>query len=98
MSLLQEFNGGIVNDNSNYHSLLSTMDNSHGVLCTKCSNRIKNYIRLKKEEHSEDDIIGFALLTGRLIAALKFQVDVALGDQNGGSNLPTTEHKRILLI
>ena len=83
MSLLQEFNGGIVNDNSNYHSLLSTMDNSHGVLCTKCSNRIKNYIRLKKEEHSEDDIIGLALLTGRLIAALKFQVDVALGDQNG---------------
>ena len=83
MSLLQEFNGGIVNGNSNYHSLLSTMDNSHGVLCTKCSNRIKNYIRLKKEEHSEDDIIGLALLTGRLIAALKFQFDVALGDQNG---------------
>ena len=53
------------------------MDNSHRVLFTKCSNRIKIYIRLKKEKHSEDDIIGLASLTGRLMATFKFQVDVA---------------------
>ena len=63
------------------------MDNSHRVLCTKCSNRIKNYIRLKKEKHSEDDIIGLASLTGRLIATFKFQVDVGIGDQNGQKQL-----------
>ena len=63
------------------------MDNSHRVLCTKYSNRIKIYIRLKKDKHSEYDIIGLASLTGRLIATFKFQVDVGIGDQNGQKQL-----------
>jgi len=63
------------------------MDNSHRVLCAKCSNRIKNYIRLKEDKHSEDDIIGLASLTGRLIATFEFQVDVGIGDQNGQKQL-----------